>query len=121
MPKKTKVTQPTHERPSPFPLYREDPLSIDERNAFRAFYASPAFKKVLRNAYMKKPSSFIIHPPGVVPNAEVMRHQEAKRLAQIQGWEFFEAALFQQLDPPISKSFKVPEESYTVSEQSEKS
>ncbi len=81
----------------------EDPLflpeaqiyTVEERGALRAFLASPLFRKALSNARLHKPAPFIdaMNGPLALQNA-------ALRLAQIQGWTLFEAALHKEVAVP---------------------
>lgn len=74
------------------------PLSLEEREAFRAAVKTPAFQKALRNIRNQRPSVFT-HDLNTALGATVANN----RLHEIRGWELFEAALWKQsLDPVIT-------------------
>ena len=71
------------------------PLTLDEREQFRAAVRSPFFQKALRNIRHVKPSAFI---PNL--NSALGATISNNRLHEIRGWEMFETALgTQALDP----------------------
>lgn len=92
---KTKDTEPFYQKPSLFPIYKFETLSIIEREEFRKFIASPLGKKLVRNAYCRKPTSFAVSQEKW---AESSSQVSVNRLHQIQGWELFEAAFFSQAE-----------------------
>lgn len=107
--KKTKKPQAIHDSPTLFPAYRMEPLTLLERQELREFMATPLYRKLVKNAYCKKPSSYL----GPLANwNEHSAQVSINRLHQIQGWEMFEAALFSQAEEKVERS-KIPvEESF---------
>jgi hypothetical protein len=103
-------TEPPYERPLVFPLYTFEALTLEERVKFREFIVSPLFRKVIRNAFTKR--------PGVVPKGTgtaVLEHSQLianNRLHQIQGWEMFEAAFFSQAETIIERPKSTVQEKY---------
>ncbi len=76
------------------------PLSLEERQAFRAAIKIPAFQKALRNIRLGKPSVFI---GKAELNGALGSVSANNRLHEIRGWEMFEAALGTQgLDPVLT-------------------
>lgn len=117
MPKSEKVKQKApppqpqalYEAPRLFPIYKHQPLELDDRVKFREFMATPLFRKLINNAYCYKPAS------TVAPLQKWDQHSESAsshRLHQIQGWEMFEAAFFRQAEEVIPKQSKPIEEQY---------
>ncbi len=82
------------------------PLSFEERIELRKIFASPIFKKALRNCRHKKPSggkwgrALLNSPAGaIVAN---------NTLHEMRGWEMFEEALHaQSLDPAAKPTVAV--------------
>lgn len=76
------------------------PLSLEERQAFRAALKLPAFQKALRNIRLEKPSVFI---GKAELNSALGGIAANNRIHEIRGWEMFEAALGKQsLDPVLT-------------------
>lgn len=103
--------QSDYEAPRLFPLYKHQPLELEERVKFREFMGSSLFRKLIHNAYCYKPSSNAVaggFQKWDQHSAEIASH----RLHQIQGWELFEAAFFRQAEEVIPKTSKQPEEQY---------
>ncbi len=72
------------------------PLSLEEREAFRAAIKSPAFQKALRNIRNQRPSVFT-HELNSALGASIANN----RLHEIRGWELFEGALWKQSQDPV--------------------
>lgn len=103
--------QADYQAPNLFPLYRHQPLELNERIQFREFMATPLFQKLIRNAYAYKPTSSAVK--GGLDNwGEHSERVSSHRLHQIQGWEMFEAAFFRQAEEVIPKQNKIVEEQY---------
>lgn len=74
------------------------PLSLEEREAFRAAIKSPAFQKALRNIRNQRPSVFT-HELNTALGTTIANN----RLHELRGWELYETALWKQsLDPVIN-------------------
>lgn len=83
-------------------ILREPPLilTLEDRIALRAQFASSAFKKALHNARLQKPGAFT---PGL--NGPLGATIANNKLHEIRGWEMFEAALAVQIaDPALPKA-----------------
>ncbi len=101
--------QADYEAPRLFPLYKHQPLELEERVKFREFMGSPLFRKLIHNAYCYKPPSTAASFEKWGDHSESV---SSHRLHQIQGWEMFEAAFFRQAEEVIPKTSKQPEEQY---------
>lgn len=106
-----KKAQAAYSPPNLFPVYPYSPLSLEERVEFREFMARPVFAKLIRNAYCRKPSSMAVSG-GVAKWDQHSTEASSHRLHQIQGWEMFEAAFFQQAEERIVRQNKPLEEQY---------
>lgn len=84
-------------------LLRENeiPLTLEDRTALKAFFASAAFRKALHNARLTRPSEF--SPQLNTALGSVVANN---RLHQMQGWKMFEAALGRQVEDPKLKPTK---------------
>ena len=99
--KKTAVAPTVYERPLVFPLFAFDPLTLEERTKFRDFISSPLGRKVVRNAFAKRPS--VVVKGQTTGPLEQPAQATNNRLFQIQGWELFEAALFGQAETILDR------------------
>ncbi len=80
------------------------PLSLEERQQLRAFFASPLWHKVWRNALTQAPSPTV--PDG---NPQFTSILATNRLHQIQGWNHFRNALLAQIEDKIPRPPRPPE------------
>lgn len=72
----------------------------------------PVFKRVIDNAYTKKPTTAISDNSGMLGVTQIKPEHALNRLHQLQGWEMLEAAIFIQAEEPIKKQRKQVEETY---------
>ena len=88
-------------------ITREEPvaLTLEDRTALRAFFASAPFKKALHNARLKQPSVFTAGLDTML-GATISNN----RLHEIRGWKLFEAALGTQVEDPKLKPVAAPDD-----------
>ncbi len=103
--------QADYAAPRLFPLYKHQPLELEERVKFREFMGSNLFRKLIHNAYCYKPASIAVKG-GLDGWNDQSESVSSHRLHQIQGWEMFEAAFFRQAEEVIPKQNKPIEEQY---------
>jgi hypothetical protein len=82
-------------------------LSLEERNALKLIFATPAFVKAWRNAKVSAPSPMI---PVSTLNAKRGEKAANNRLHEMRGWKLFEAALLRQTLDPVLRPQRAPEE-----------
>lgn len=84
------------------PVYN---FTLEERVELKRLIESPLFRRAWRNAKLAEPSAF---PPGDLNGLQggVIANN---RLHQQQGWKMFEAALLRQVNDPVSKPTRTPE------------
>lgn len=105
---KTHKTKDSIQIVTTFPRKPAEPLTIDETNEFRAMVSSPVFSKAILNAFTKRPTACaMVNLPANV-SADRAAHEQAMRLAQMQGWEMFEAALLSQAEHRQQTQVKKP-------------
>ncbi len=80
------------------------PLSLEERQQLRAFFGSPLWQKVWRNALTQAPNSVV--PEG---NPAFTSIHANNRLYQMQGWDKFRLALLAQIEDKIPRPPRPPE------------
>lgn len=80
-------------------IMREEPipLTLEDRTALRAMFASMPFKKALHNARLVRPTEFL--SPAITDTAlgSVATNNQFHRM---QGWAMFERALGKQVENP---------------------
>jgi hypothetical protein len=107
MPRKPSVKVGVAPREVEDTIIREEPqvLTLEDRTALKAFFASASFKKALHNARLKQPAVFTggldSQLGSVIAN---------NRLHEIRGWKMFEAALGSQVEDPKLPAPKAPDD-----------
>jgi hypothetical protein len=92
-------------------IIREEPvlLTLEDRTALRAMFASAPFKKALHNARLSRPSEFGTGM-GVALNSALGAVVGNNRLHEIRGWKMFEVALSKQIEDPKVPPAPVPDD-----------
>lgn len=79
-------------------------LSLEERTALRAVFATPAYVKAWNNAQHAKPGAF-----PVELNSALGAVIANNRLHEIRGWEMCVAALHREIIDPVLKKPTAPD------------
>lgn len=83
-------------------------LVMEERDRLKVLLSDPVFKKAWNNAERSKPSAFPSMPQQF--EGQFGDNAAGHRLAQIQGWELFKAALLRETLEIVPKAKANPEE-----------
>lgn len=114
MPRKTKLKPGVADgRETEGPSFPQHvPLDLEERNRLNQIFRDPVFRKAWTNAKLSRPSCLMA--PDLL-ESDKGPQAALNRISQMQGWEFFAAALFRQgMDPkpprpPPLKEFAEPD------------
>jgi hypothetical protein len=104
MPRKSSLKAGVAPREVEDTIIREEPvvLTLEDRTALRAMFASAPFRKALHNARLSRPP---LTAPGL--DSALGGIVANNRLHQMQGWAMFEAALGRMIEdakPPLAKA-----------------
>ena len=90
-------------------IIRQEPvvLTLEDRTALRAMFASAPFKKALHNARLVRPTEFL---SPAITDAALGSVATNNQLHRMQGWAMFERALGKQVENPKPTPAPAPDD-----------